>query len=83
MNMQKYAKKKMLKYAQNTQIYAFVPWVYHKLYINCIYMQKYAKNMQKYRKYESMKIICIICTSHFADDRDGHGSSHIMAAETE
>ena len=31
-----------------------------------IYAQ-YAKNMHKYAKYESMKIICIICTSHFAD----------------
>ena len=32
-------------------------------------MPKHAKNMHKYAKYESMKIICIICTgSHFADE---------------
>ena len=42
MNMQKYAKKNMQKYAKNMQIYAFAPWVY----LNCIYMPKYAKNMQ-------------------------------------
>ena len=31
-------------------------------------MQKYAKNMHVYAKYVSMKFMCIICTSHFADD---------------
>ena len=36
MNMQKYAKR-------NMQIYALAPWVY----LNCMYMPKYAKNMQK------------------------------------
>ena len=35
-------KNKMQKYAKNMQIYAFAPWVY----LNCIYMPKYAKNMQ-------------------------------------
>ena len=45
------------------QQYAFAPQVY----LNCIYMPKYAKSMHQYAKYEGMKIICIMCTSHFAD----------------
>ena len=29
--------------------------------------QNMQKNMHKYAKYESMKIICIICSYHFAE----------------
>ena len=58
-------KKKCLNMQKNMQIYAFASWVY----LNCIYMPKYAKNLHKYAKCESMNIICIICASHFADER--------------
>ena len=31
-------------------------------------LQIYAKICKRYAKYVSMKVICIICTSHFADE---------------
>ena len=44
-----------------------LPMNFNRVYLNRIYMQKYAKNMHVYAKYVSMKFICILCTSHFAD----------------
>ena len=52
--MQEYAVPNMLKICTYAQM-------------KCIHMPKYANNMHKYAKYESMKIICTICTAHFSD----------------
>ena len=43
-----------------------------------VIMIKYAKNMHKYAKYESMKIIGIKCTSHFADNKAAANIRHCI-----
>ena len=53
----------MHKICKNMQKYA----VTSEVFLLCIHLLLYARNMQIYVKYLSMKFICKICTPHFAD----------------
>ena len=87
----------MLVYTKNMQNHKYALYSYIHMHIYAknmqkyakLNMQKYAKNMHKYAKYVSMKFICILCTSHFADDgpcgagstaRSRHGATDAMAS---
>ena len=41
--------------------------LFHEFTSTAYTCQNMQKNMHKYAKYESMKIKCIICTSHFTN----------------
>ena len=78
MHKHEYAEICKKKYAEICKKYANIcicPMSLPQLHI-------YAKICKKYAKYVSMKFICIICTSHFADDANEAASlaCYLLAA---